>query len=445
MADEPRLPWGLSDRPVPRLVLRPLQEFLSTSTAGGVLLLGAAALALAWANSPWRVGYERLWTTTVSVGFGRWGIEEDLRYWANEGLMALFFLVAGLEIKRELLTGELRDRRSAVLPVVAAVGGMAVPALFYLALNAGHGGVRGWGVPMPTDIAFALGVLALAAREAPGSLKPFLLTLAIVDDLLTIVVVALFYSGGISWPPLVACCAVVAAMAFLQRIHVRAFAVYGALGVILWVAAQRSGVHPALAGALVGMLTPAIPFQRPRTVSEQAHRIADQTVDDPFPPDADAHQWLHLATLSREAVSPLARVEHLLLPWVSFVVLPLFALANAGVSLSVSTAAHSVGNRVAMGIVLGRVVGKVAGISLACWLAVRAGIARLPSAAGWLDVVGVAAAAGVAFTVSLFVADLAFPVGSILEASAKVGIIATAPLAAGLSFAVFRFARRREA
>jgi NhaA family Na+:H+ antiporter len=424
-------------------VLRPLNEFLSTSTAGGVLLLAAAGLALAWANSPWRAAYERLWGTTFSLGVGPWGIEKDLRYWTNEGLMALFFLVAGLEIKRELLTGELRDRRAALLPAVAALGGMIVPALIYLALSAGGRGARGWGISTPTDIAFALGLLALAAGRAPASLKPFLLTLAIVDDLATIVVVALFYSAEVAWMPLGIALLIVLAVVGLQRIHVRAPIAYVGLGVALWLAVQRSGVHPAIAGAFVGALTPAVAFQRPRTVSEEAHRIADETVDDPFPPDADAHHWLRLATLSREAVSPLARIEHVLLPWVSFVLLPVFAFANAGVTLLPGSLGPAAGNRIAIGIVVGRLIGKVAGITIASWLAVRAGLARLPRGANWLHVAGTAAAAGVAFTVSLFVADLAFPTGSPAEVSAKVGILATAPLAGGLAMALFRSAERR--
>jgi NhaA family Na+:H+ antiporter len=403
------------------------------------VLLAAALVALVWANSPFSGSYDRLWSTRIVVSGGGFAIREDLRYWANEGLMALFFLVAGLEIKREFLTGELRDRRAALLPVVAAAGGMAVPALIYLALNAGGAGARGWGVAMPTDLAFALGILALASRNAPPGLKPLVLTLAIVDDIGTIVVIALFYSGGIRWAPLALAGTLAVAILVVQRIHVRSGAVYAALGVGIWLAMQRSGVHPALAGVVVGLLTPAFPFQRPHTVSREAHRVADETVDDPSPPDADSHHWLRLSWLSREAVSPLGRIEHVLLPWVSFLVLPLFALANAGVRLTGGGLHVAIGSAVFAGIVLGRLVGKVVGITLAVWLLVRTGVARLPAGATWRHVVGIGCAASVPFTVSLFVAGLALPPS--LDAVARVGIIVSAIAGGLLGYLVLRSPR----
>jgi Na+:H+ antiporter, NhaA family len=249
-------------------------------------------------------------------------------------------------------------------------------------------------------------------------------------------VIALFYSGGVRWFPLLLALAAAVAVVGAQRIHIRASAVYVSLGLVLWIAMQRSGVHPAMAGVAMGLLTPAVAFQRPRTVSQEAHRTADETLDDPFPPDADAPHWLRLATLSREAVSPLARIEHLLLPWVSFVILPLFALANAGVALSGDAFAQAVRSPVAIGIVLGRVAGKVVGITLACWLVVRAGIAPLPAGARWIHVVGVGATAAIAFTVSLFIADLALPAG--LHDAAKVGILASAIVGGALGYAILR-------
>ncbi|MGZ8620789.1 MAG: Na+/H+ antiporter NhaA, partial [Actinomycetota bacterium] len=330
-----RAPWARSTRPLPRRVLRPLQTFLAEETSSGLLLLAATVVALVWVNSPWGETYERVWHVELGVRLGDWRIVEDLRHWVNDGLMTLFFLVVGLEIKRELTTGELRDPRAAALPVIAAVGGMVVPALLYVALNVGGEGSRGWGIPMATDIAFALGVLTLAARHAPAGLKPFLLTLAIVDDIGAILVIAIFYSTGISWSALGVAGLLLVAIVALQRIHVRATPAYLLLGVGVWLAVLQSGVHPTIAGVVLGVLTPSMPFQRPRAVSEEAHRTADETVDDPEPPDADAPQWLRLAELSREAVSPLARVEAALHPWTSALVVPVFALANAGVVLSV--------------------------------------------------------------------------------------------------------------
>ncbi|HZD18088.1 MAG TPA: Na+/H+ antiporter NhaA, partial [Actinomycetota bacterium] len=370
-SDELRAPWSRSTRPVAQRIVRPLNEFLEEESSSGILLLGATVVALLWANSPWRGAYEDLWHTELVVRLGDRILLEDLRHLVNDGLMALFFLVVGLEIKRELLIGELRRPRSAALPVVAAVGGMVVPALLFLALNPGGEGADGWGIPMATDIAFALGVLTLAARRAPPTLKPFLLTLAIVDDIGAILVIALFYSGGISWEPLAVAGVLCVAVVGLQRVQVRATAVYVAIGVAVWVAVYRSGVHPTIAGVVLGLLTPSVPFQRPRAVSEEAVRVADATVDDPSPPDADAHHWLTLAWLSREAVSPLARVEHILHPWTSYVIVPLFALANAGVRLSGASVADAVSSSVVWGIVLGLVVGKLAGISLASMVAVR--------------------------------------------------------------------------
>ncbi|TMK66806.1 MAG: Na+/H+ antiporter NhaA [Actinobacteria bacterium] len=437
-----RRPWSRSERPVPRRVFQPLQSFLAEEAAGGVFLLAATVVALAWANSPWRDSYQQLWGTSLTIGVGRWAISEDLAHWVNDGLLSLFFLVVGLEIKRELVTGELREAKAAALPVVAALGGMVVPALLYLAVNAGREGARGWGIPMATDTAFALGVLTLAARRAPANLKPFLLTLAIVDDIGAILILALFYSGGITWGALAVAVALCAGIFGLERIGVRATAVYVVLGIAVWVATFESGIHPSIAGVALGLLTPAVPFQRPRAVSDEAHRVADETVDDPVPPDADAHHWLRLAWLSREAVSPLARLESTLHPWTSFVVVPLFALANAGVHLTGAGLRDAATSRIAVGIVLGLVVGKPLGISLGSFVAVRTGIARLPAGVAWRDLVGAAAVAGIGFTVSLFVAELAFA-NLALVTTAKIGILSASIVAGAVGYGLLRLAAGR--
>ena len=306
-----RMPWARSDRLVPRTVLRPLQEFLATSIAGSVLLLAAVVVALVWANSPWSESYARLWETHLSLQIGAaLHLDKDLQFWVNDGLMALFFLVVGLEIKREVLSGELRHLRAAILPVMAAIGGMAVPALLYLAVAGGGDTGRGWGIPMATDIAFALGALTLAAKYASPTLKPLLLTLAIADDIGAILVIAIFYTGGIEWMALAGAVVVVVLVVLAARNHVRAQLLYVALGVALWYLTYRAGIHPTIAGVVLGLVTPAVPLQRPKAVSAEAHRIADETEDDPEPPDADDHWWMRLAWLSREAVSPMARTEH---------------------------------------------------------------------------------------------------------------------------------------
>jgi len=401
------------------------------------MLLLAAAVALAWANSPWGETYERFWKTPAELRLGSWAIGDDLRHWVNDGLMTLFFLVVGLEIKREFLTGELQDRRAAALPVVAAVGGMIVPALIYLALNAGGTGMAGWGIPMATDIAFALGVLLLAARHAPAGLKPFILTLAIVDDIGAIIVIALFYAGGVSLGFLGAAAILCGLMVLLRRAGVRATSAFLGMGALVWLATYGSGVHPAIAGVMLGLLAPAESYQRPHAVSAEARRTADQTMDDPEPPDADAAQWLRLASLSREAVSPLARTEHALLPWTSFVIIPLFALANAGVRLSGEQLVAASTSRVTLGVVLGLVIGKVVGISGAAALAVAARVARLPAGVRPAHLLGASAVAGVGFTVSLFMAELAFD-DEVLISEAKVGILAASILAGAVGWIVLR-------
>jgi NhaA family Na+:H+ antiporter len=439
--EEIRVPWSGSARPVPRLVLRPLQTFLRTEEASGILLLAAAVTALIWANSPWRAAYDALWHTQLTIGLGAWSLAEDLRHWVNDALMALFFLVVGLEIKRELTTGELRDPKAAALPAIAALGGMAVPALLYLAINRSGEPARGWGIPMATDIAFALGVLALVGRGLPTVLKSFLLALAIVDDIGAILVIAVFYSGSISLGPLLAAGGLLGLVLVLQRLQVRWAAVYVLVGMGVWLATFKSGVHATIAGVALGLATPAVPFQRPKAVSLEAHRIAEDTVDDPVPPDADAHHWLHLAGLTREAVSPLARLEHLLHPWTSWVVIPVFALANAGVSISSSSLGDAVTSGVTLGVVVGLVIGKTVGVTVFTWTATKIGITRLPEDVGWSQLIGVATLAGIGFTVSLFITSLAFQTQPVQD-TAKVGIL-IASLLAGLLGALLLARSRR--
>ena len=437
-----RLPWSRSDRAIPRTLVRPLQDFLRTSTASALPMFVAALAALVWANSPWWESYERLWATRVTLGVGRWAIAEDLRFWVGEGLMTFFFLLAGMEIKRELASGELRDRRSAVMPVAAAIGGMAVPALIYLAATHGTPAVDGWGMAMPTDLAFALGILVLFVRASPPGIRPFLLTLAIVDDLLTVVVVGVAYAHGFDPIPLLLSVGCVGLMILCERAHVRHLLVYLALGALTWSFAYHAGVHPALVGAVLGLLAPAHPFQRPADVSLAAHRIADATSDHPDPPDADAASWFELARLSREAVSPLARIEHDLLPWVNLGALPLFALANAGVRLA-GIRWTSVTVALVLGLVVARLVGKVAGVLGAAALVARARLGRLPGPGGWGAPAAAAAAAGAPFTVSLFVASSVFPEGSPLLAAARVGVLLSIVVCAVAAFALGRHPSRR--
>ncbi|GIU97883.1 MAG: Na(+)/H(+) antiporter NhaA [Actinomycetota bacterium] len=434
---ELRAPWSRSDRYLPRTILRPLQDFLETSTASGVVMLVAVVVALAWANSPWGDTYERFWGAEVSFALARWELGLDLRHWVNEGAMTIFFLLVGLEIKRELTTGELRNLRTATLPIAAAIGGMVVPAGIYLALNAGGPGEAGWGIPMATDIAFALGVLTLAAKHAPSNLKPLLLTLAIADDIGAIIVIALFYGGALSFAWLEAAAVVLGVIVVARRIGVRAIGVYGVLGAVFWLELHNAGIHPTMAGVVLGLLAPAVPFQRPAAVSREARRMAEQTSDDVEIADEDAPSWLRLAALSREAISPLARTEHTLLPWSSFVIVPIFALANAGVRLSGESVAGVFSGTVALGVFLGLTVGKPLGIWLASTIAVRTGIGALPSGVRMRHVALMGVTAGIGFTVSLFIAELAFAGAELLD-EAKLAILAASLVAGAAALLLFR-------
>jgi Na+:H+ antiporter, NhaA family len=431
--------WSMSDRPIPRRVVRPLQEFLSTSTASAFLLFGAVVVALIWAN----VGdsYEAFWTTELSIRVGDRVLGGDLRFWIVDGLMTLFFLLAGIEIKRELTTGELQDRKAAALPAIAAVGGMIAPALLFVAIVGGGDELRGWGIPMATDIALALGALALAAAHAPTSLRPLLLTLAIVDDIGAIIVIAVFYTSGGSLAALLSAIGVLALMVFLNRVHVRFLPVYVVLGAAVWYLTYLSGVHPTIAGVALGLLIPSGSFQRPDVVSAEARRIAEETDDDPDPPDADVPLWLDLATLSREAVSPLARVEHLLLPWSSFVIVPLFALSESGVPLGGGSMRDALTGSLGIAIVVGLVVGKPLGIVAATWLATATRAGVLPRDVDGRALLGMGATAGIGFTVALFVADLAFHEQPLLLGQAKTAVLVGSAIAGVIGQVILRSGR----
>ncbi|MDF2741748.1 MAG: nhaA [Actinomycetia bacterium] len=423
--------------PPPLRLPAPLREYLRNEAAGGVVLMVAAALALGWANSPWRAAYAALWETPLAVQVGRYGIEADLRRWVDDGLMTLFFLVVGLEIKRELVTGELATWRQAALPVVAAAGGMAVPAAIYAAANAGGPGAAGWGVPMATDIAFTLGVLALLGSRVPAALKVFLLTLAVVDDLGSIAVVALFYSRGVDLGALAVAAGLLAVVAVLVRVGVWWLPLHVGLGLALWLALWHSGVSPALAGVAMGLLTPARPTAPPEVARDVGGALAEELAADPRPP--------RLREMLREArgTVPLAeRLAHDLHPVSAFVVVPLFALANAGISLEPGVLAGAGAGAVLGGVLAGRVVGKLAGITAATWLAVRLGLAARPEGTTWPQLAGVATVAGIGFTVPLFVADLAFPDGG-FQAPVKLGLLLASLVAGGAGALVLVLAARR--
>lgn len=418
--------FGASDRPLARYVARPVREFLHVEAAGSVLLLLATLAALLWVNAPfdgWASGYDHFWHTPVAIEIGDWRLEESLQHWVNDGLMTLFFFVVGLEIKYELVHGDLRDPRTAALPIIGAVGGMVVPAALYLLIAGGGPAGDGWGIPMATDIAFAVGVLGVLGRRIPSAARLFLLTLAIVDDIGAIVVIAVFYTADLSLVWLAIAVALLAVMALLRAGRVWAIPVYVVLGVATWFAMLESGVHATLAGVAIGLMTPAVALLQPQVASDYA---ADCLRDH----ELDAEELHRLRFLLAESVPVVERLQALLHPVSSYVVLPVFALANAGVVLGNGALQEAVTSTVALGIGAGLVIGKPLGILLACYLAVRLGAGRMPTDTSWAQIAGVGAVAGIGFTVSLFIAGLSFPGSEVLTTDAKVGILLASVIAA---------------
>jgi NhaA family Na+:H+ antiporter len=429
-------------------ILRPIESFLHVQAASGIVLLLAAVVALIWANSPWSDSYGHLWHTPLTIGIGRFVSSQSLHFWINDGLMTVFFLIVGLEIRREIHEGELSDLRRAALPIVAAAGGMLVPAFIYLALNRTPEVSRGWGIPTATDIAFAVGVLALLGKRVPPALRVLLLALAIIDDIGAILIIAFFYSEGVSFQGLLIAGAGTAGIVLFQRVGVRSALAYVIPGGVVWLGMLRSGVHPTIAGVIVGMMTPArawfgregfleVVGRVVEEVRERGHRGKHE--ERAAHAERDAFDSLKRVKLAeREALPPVVRVQHALHGWVAFGVMPLFALANAGVyvrGLSL-TEAHS--ETVLLGIVFGLVLGKPVGIVLASFIATRVGLCRLPRGVDWKGVTVVGCVAGIGFTVAIFVTGLAFEDAKLLTV-AKVAVLAASVVAALAGLLVGRF------
>jgi NhaA family Na+:H+ antiporter len=388
-----------------------------------------------WANSPWQASYESFWATNVRVEIGSYVFEADLAHVVNDLLMAVFFFVVGMEIKRELVVGELRDRRSVALPAMAALGGMIVPAAIYLAFNAGGVGARGWGIPMATDIAFALGVVALLGSRVPASVKILLLTLAIVDDIGAIAVIAVFYGGDLEPGLLLVALALVAVVAVMHRVRVVYPPVLAIMGFALWLVVYESGVHATIAGVVMGVLMPARPIQT-ELEAEQIVDVLERR------PDVRADDVRATATLIRGSVSACDRLIDALHPWSSYVIVPVFALANAGIVLSADAFSHP--SAVLTGVAVGLVVGKFVGVTAFSWIAIQLGLGRVPEGARWGHILGVAAVAGIGFTVSLFITGLAFDSPG-LQDDAKIGTLVASVVAAIAGALVFVVTGRRDA
>ncbi len=386
-----------------RFFARPFKRFLAVEAAGGVMLLIATAVALIWVNSPWGDSYDAFWGVPVNLSVN--GIEifegHTLADFVNDALMALFFFVVGLEIKRELVTGQLQNLKDAALPAVAALGGMIVPAALFFAINAGSPGENGWGITMATDIAFAVGIVSLLGNRIPRQLKVFLLSLAIVDDIGAIIVIALFYSSGISAAWLLATTVLLGLIFVLGRLRVWWIPIYVVLGCIVWWTTFRSGVHATIAGVALGLLTPARPLQNEGETRTIARWLRDKP--EVFPVDV-RYASFHI----RESISVAERLETVLHPITSYAIIPIFALANAGVRMNGNIISAALQSRVMWGIIVGLVVGKTIGITVFSLIATKLGIAKRPASLTLRTLVGLAMIAGVGFTVSLFVSNLAF-------------------------------------
>lgn len=393
-------------------ISRPFVNFLHVEAAGGIVLLLCTLVALILANSPWQQMYTEIWQWPLAISLAEWKLSLSLGLWINDALMAIFFFVVGLEIKRELVAGELRDRRAAMLPFMAAIGGMLAPALIYVFALGENDGRSGWGIPMATDIAFVVGFLSLLGKRVPHGLKIFVLSLAIVDDLGAIIVIAAFYSSNISLAALAVGFLGLGVCALLNKLGVRRVPAYVAVGSLVWLAFLASGVHPTVAGVLLGLLTPASAWVGDKAFSEV---LSSWTKEFRSSNGKKSSQVTDLITAAKETVSPLERLEYALHPWVAFVIMPIFALANAGVPLAIEAATSPVAVSVALGLMLGKPIG----ILFFSWIAVRFLGSPLPPQVNWKVMLGASLLAGIGFTMSIFIASLALEGGLLVDG--KVG------------------------
>ncbi|MCK8500084.1 Na+/H+ antiporter NhaA [Myxococcus fulvus] len=422
-----------------RLASRPLERFLHIQAASGILLLVAAAVALAWANSPWAESYTRLWHTPVGFRLGAFSFERSLEWVVNDGLMVIFFFVVGMEIRREVHHGELSEWRRAALPIAAALGGMLAPALLYLAFAGAPETKSGWGVPMATDIAFALGILTLLGQRVPPALRVLLLALAVIDDLGAIVVIALFYSSGVSLVGLQTAALGFVGVLAMQWVGVRSKWAYVVPALVAWAGIYAAGIHPTIAGVIVGLMTPVRAWLGPQgllvDVRQKLETLGQQATDAHSPEDL-SRVLRHVDVARREALSPAESLIESLHPWVAYGIMPVFALANAGVQLSGGTLGASAWS-VATAVAVGLVVGKPVGVLLAIGATLRLRIGTLPAGLTVRHLVVLGLVAGVGFTMALFIAQLAFTDPGLL-AGAKLGVLAASACAAVLALVLGR-------
>ncbi len=436
-----------------RKLINPVEEFMKMEAAGGIMLIVATIVALVWANSAWFESYFHFVHLHIGFSFGSFHIEKSLLHWVNDGLMVIFFYVVGLEIKRELVCGELSTPKKAAIPLFAAMGGMAVPALIYYSLNSSGIAVRGWGIPMATDIAFAIGILSLMGRRAPFSLKIFLLALAIIDDLGAVIVIAVFYTADLSTLALGAA-AVVFIMTYIFRLAgIRSFSAYLVLGVIAWAAVLKSGVHATIAGVVLGFLTPHRPWyildyalERIKEGSQklvESMTITKNSGETRLSPN-DSKYLHNLQEVTTHTESPMDSFIHLLHPWVSFFIMPVFAFVNAGVRVEGVSMEMLFGHSIFEGVFLGLFLGKPIGIMLACLLAVYFRVGQLPRGVNWWHILGAGFMAGIGFTMALFISGLALAVEPALEVYSKMGILCASLLASIIGSTILLIVTRKK-
>lgn len=403
-----------------------LEHFLHVEAASGIILLIAAVLALVWANSPFAGSYHELLDSSLTFGAGGFVFSKSVHFWINDGLMTVFFLVVGMEIRREIHAGSLSDFRQAAVPLAAAMGGVAVPALIYFAVNHNSDAAHGWAVPTATDIAFAVGVLALLGRSIPGNVRVFLLTLAIVDDIIAVLIIAVFYSAGLDFSGLALAAAGMVAVVVMQRLGINRATAYIFPGAVVWMGLFISGVHPTLAGVVLGLMTPVMSSRGHERVlvelSEATRHVSEVDVVNAQAFDRLEQPMHTLRVAQRDLLPPVVRVQWALHPWVAYGIMPLFALANAGVPLGGVDLANHETAWVMFGVALALVVGKPVGVLATSWMLVRAGLCRLPTGMSWGGISLVALLAGIGFTMSIFIATLAFPGQGAVDA-AKLGVL----------------------
>ena len=432
-------------------ILYPLQEFIKAEAFSGILLMLVTLTAIAWANSPWAETYDAVWNSPLTISFGEYGLTKATILWINDGLMAIFFFVVGLEIKREMLMGELASFRTAAFPVVAALGGMLVPAGIYAAFNYNTAGLSGWGIPMATDIAFALGILTLLGNRVPLSLKLFLVAFAIVDDIGAVLVIALFYTAQVDYLMLWVAMLVFGILLVLSAVRVNNIWVYVLLGVIMWFAFLKSGVHATVAGIL---LATTIPIRSKISDEDfisttdtilgelQAFHYTRTGEDDEQPEEENFQAAVHtLETNCEEALSPLHRLEHSLHPWVAYFIMPVFALANAGIYIDANLTTGFF-NTMSWGIILGLIIGKPVGILLFTSFAAFTGLVAKPESFSWAQLIGAGLLGGIGFTMSIFIGNLAFAASPFL-AQAKLAILLASVTAGAAAYLLLRYTSSR--